>query len=149
VSTEWNTTPAEKLAGRVVRLQLDLNESQAQSRLWEEIAAERGTRMDEIQARAEAAEAEVARLRDGLRMLRSEEWTRVRASLIAVKGHLDTPYPDDSRWTPWTRFVELPLQRMDEAVRALLAEYEQPTDADLEHGQEVAKRLGLAEDGAA
>lgn len=29
----------------------------------------------------------------------------LNAALIAVKHHLDTPYPDDPRWTPWTRFV--------------------------------------------
>lgn len=36
------------------------------------------------------------------------------ASLIAVKGHLDTPYPDDPRWTPWTRFIERTLRDVDE-----------------------------------
>lgn len=56
MSTEWNTTPAEALAERIVRLQLDLNEALKQSRLWETVASERGTRMDEIQARAEEAE---------------------------------------------------------------------------------------------
>jgi hypothetical protein len=35
------------------------------------------------------------------------------ATLIAVKGHLDTPYPDDDRWTPWTRFVERALRDVD------------------------------------
>ncbi|MFE7720112.1 hypothetical protein ACFU44_13845 [Nocardia rhizosphaerihabitans] len=28
------------------------------------------------------------------------------AALFAVKPHLDKPYPDDPRWTPWSRFVE-------------------------------------------
>lgn len=36
------------------------------------------------------------------------------ASLIAVKGHLDQPYPDDPRWTPWTRFIERTLRKVDE-----------------------------------
>ena len=38
----------------------------------------------------------------------------IAASLIAVKGHLDTPYPDDPRWTPWTRFIERTLRQVDE-----------------------------------
>lgn len=38
----------------------------------------------------------------------------VLASLIAVKGHLDTPYPDDPRWTPWTRFVERAMRQVEE-----------------------------------
>lgn len=38
----------------------------------------------------------------------------ILASLIAVKGHLDTPYPDDPRWTPWTRFIERTLRDVDE-----------------------------------
>ena len=38
----------------------------------------------------------------------------IAASLIAVKGHLDKPYPDNPRWTPWTRFVERELRRLDE-----------------------------------
>lgn len=39
------------------------------------------------------------------------------ASLIAVKPHLDKPYPDDPRWTPWTRFVERTLARVDELAK--------------------------------
>ena len=42
------------------------------------------------------------------------------SALIAVKGHLDQPYPDDDRWTPWTRFVEPALQRLDESVKELV-----------------------------
>jgi hypothetical protein len=38
----------------------------------------------------------------------------ILASLIAVKPHLDVPYRDDPRWTPWTRFVERTLDRVDE-----------------------------------
>jgi len=41
------------------------------------------------------------------------------ADLIAVKGHLVTPYPDDPRWTPWRWFVERALHRSDEAATAL------------------------------
>jgi hypothetical protein len=39
---------------------------------WEFIAAERGTRMDEIQARAERAEAEVERLTEALREIEAK-----------------------------------------------------------------------------
>lgn len=41
------------------------------------------------------------------------------ASCIAVKGKLDQPYPDDERWTPWTRFIEPALRRLDEAEKDL------------------------------
>lgn len=36
------------------------------------------------------------------------------AALIAIEPHLSTPYPDDPRWTPWTRFVEPPLEYLYE-----------------------------------
>ena len=52
------------------------------------------------------------------------------ADLIAVKGHLDTPYPDDPRWTPWTRFIERTLRRVDD-----LAGIAQ----DALHGRELAR----------
>lgn len=29
---------------------------------------------------------------------------------ITVKSHLDKPYPDDERWSPWTRWVERPAR---------------------------------------
>lgn len=45
-------TPAERLSEQAQR--------------WERIAAERGVRMDELQARAEAAEARCARLQQAL-----------------------------------------------------------------------------------
>jgi hypothetical protein len=32
-----------------------------------------------------------------------------RAALV-VKGTLIKPYPDDPRWSPWTRFVEQPAR---------------------------------------
>ena len=41
----------------------------------------------------------------------------IAASLIAVKPHLDKPYPDDPRWTPWTRFIERTLERVDELAK--------------------------------
>lgn len=46
-------------------------------------------------------------------------WRDLRAALIAVNGHLNQPYPDDPRWTPWTRFVEPALGRMDADLAAL------------------------------
>ena len=35
------------------------------------------------------------------------------ADLLAVRGHLTTPYVDDPRWTPWSRFVERVLLNVD------------------------------------
>lgn len=62
-------------------------------------------------------EREKARLQQALKELRA----KVVPSLIAVKGHLDTPYVDDERWTPWTRFVEPCLYRFDEVLDEALA----------------------------
>lgn len=52
---------------------------------------------------------------------------------LAVKRHLDTPYPDDPRWTPWTRFAEPAIKR----ARAL-AEAEQGAVSVLETIRERA-----------
>lgn len=41
---------------------------------------------------------------------------RLASSLLAVQGNLMQPYPDDPRWTPWTRFVEPDLNRLMEAA---------------------------------
>lgn len=49
-----------------------------------------------------------------------EAWTDLVTGLIAVSPHLSQPYPDDARWTPWTRFVEHEIGRMDEAVKRAL-----------------------------
>jgi len=45
----------------------------------------------------------------------------IASALIAVKWHLDTPYPDSPEWTPWTRFVERALRKVDE-IPALVDE---------------------------
>lgn len=59
-------------------------------------------------------------VRDDLR----DAWRDLRASLIAVSGHLNTPYPDDPRWTPWTRFVERDLDNMGDSLARVEAELE-------------------------
>ncbi|MFD9444975.1 hypothetical protein [Streptomyces sp. NPDC060001] len=41
---------------------------------------------------------------------------RVTSALIAVESLLTTPYPDDPRWTPWTRFVQPALKELREAL---------------------------------
>ena len=40
------------------------------------------------------------------------------SGLFAIKPHLDKPYPEDGRWTPWTRFVEQELARCEHAADA-------------------------------
>jgi hypothetical protein len=53
-------------------------------------------------------------------------------SLIAVRGHLDEPYPDDERWTPWTRFIERCLIGLDSAraeTKIALAEHRAAREA--------------------
>lgn len=60
--------------------------------------------------RAEQAEAALERARQARR--------RMNSALIAVESHLTKPYPDDPRWTPWTRFVGPALQGLTEALQS-------------------------------
>ena len=68
-----------------------------------------------------------AEMAEGIREARrlaadaKEAWNDLVSSLIAVSPYLRQPYPDDARWTPWTRFVEHEMDRMDETVRALVS----------------------------
>lgn len=51
---------------------------------------------------------------------------------IVLEGALGTPYPDDPRWTPWTRFGERAFRRAGEAlevVRAALTPTKEAPDA--------------------
>ncbi|MFC8583321.1 hypothetical protein ACFUGD_01910 [Streptomyces sp. NPDC057217] len=41
---------------------------------------------------------------------------RLSSALIAVAPLLDKPYPDDPRWTPWTRFVAPALRNLRTAL---------------------------------
>ncbi|MEU1800842.1 hypothetical protein [Streptomyces sp. NPDC019937] len=41
---------------------------------------------------------------------------RVSSALVAVAPLLDQPYPDDPRWTPWTRFVRPAMAELREAL---------------------------------
>lgn len=34
-----------------------------------------------------------------------KKYKKLQAAIFAVKFYLDKPYPDDERWTPYTRFV--------------------------------------------
>jgi hypothetical protein len=59
--------------------------------------------------RADQAEAALARVRKASR--------RVTSALIAVEPRLTQPYPDDPRWTPWTRFVGPALKELQAALQ--------------------------------
>lgn len=48
-----------------------------------------------------------------------EAWTKLATGLIAVAPHLKQPYPDDDRWTPWSRFVGNEMDNVDAIVRKL------------------------------
>lgn len=63
------------------------------------------------------------------RDLMSRAWRDLRADLITVRPYLNESYPDDDRWTPWTRFVGRGVDRMDEAVKASKAELARLTQA--------------------
>ncbi|MGY0023725.1 hypothetical protein ACVHNB_32745 [Streptomyces sp. YJ-C3] len=64
--------------------------------------------LDALYQRAEQAEAVIERAHYARR--------RINSALIAVKPLLTTPYADDPRWTPWTRFVEPALRGLAGAL---------------------------------
>ena len=56
---------------------------------------------------------------------------RLHSTLIALSNRLDKPYPDDERWTPWTRFVLPMIDVVDSAIDELAARVEK-AEAELE-----------------
>lgn len=49
---------------------------------------------------------------------------QLRTSLITVEPFLDKPFPDDPRWTPWSRFIDRPWRQAataSELARAALS----------------------------
>jgi hypothetical protein len=65
--------------------------------------------LDALYARAEQAEAAIARARTARR--------RISSALIAVESLLTTPYPDNPHWTPWSRFVQPALNQLTDALQ--------------------------------
>lgn len=45
--------------------------------------------------------------------------TKCITTSIALSDRLDDPYPDDPRWTPWTRFAKPAADRALDARKAL------------------------------
>lgn len=78
---------------------------------YDQLCAALAAVLPDVEARVRRECAEEAR--DPIR--------RLTSALIAVEHNLDKPYPDDPRWTPWTRWVEPALK----AVRALADSWEQ------------------------
>lgn len=79
--------------------------------------------------KAIAAEDAIARARQARR--------RLTSALIAVEPLLTEPYPDDPRWTPWTRFVGPALKELSDALKTGPAANDEPPAA------------GVRQDGAA
>lgn len=46
-----------------------------------------------------------------------KKYSKLWAALFAVQFYLDKPYPDDTRWTPWSRFVGPATQMMQAALK--------------------------------
>jgi hypothetical protein len=67
--------------------------------------------------KSEAARAEFDDMRDSRDEL-TQAIHGLMSAMIAVEGHLNRPYPEDPRWTPWSRFVEPALARLSEALGA-------------------------------
>lgn len=45
---------------------------------------------------------------------------KLRSGLFAVEPQLNKPYPDDPRWTPYTRFVEPHLTNLTYIIEQLI-----------------------------
>jgi hypothetical protein len=60
--------------------------------------------------------ARVQELETRLTLIR-RQFSRLRAGLIVVEPLLTKPYPDDDRWTPWSRFVAPRLRMLEAAFR--------------------------------
>jgi hypothetical protein len=43
-------------------------------------------------------------------------WSKLKAGLFAVDPLLKKPYPDDERWTPWTRFIGPQASQLERAI---------------------------------
>lgn len=71
--------------------------------------------------KAIAAEDAIARARRARR--------RLTSALIAVEPLLAEPYPDDPRWTPWTRFVGPALKELSDALKTGPAANDEPPAA--------------------
>ena len=71
--------------------------------------------------------AERERLREALREAAGalKAWI---ATALTLRAHLEDPYPDDPRWTPYTRFVERELRRTAAARAAIRAALEGTPD---------------------
>lgn len=52
------------------------------------------------------------------------------ANVIAVEGSTDTPYPDDPRWSPWSRFLERALRRLSSAEEVSRQALQQTPDQE-------------------
>ena len=72
---------------------------------------------------------------------------RLNSALIAVEPLLTNPYPDDPRWTPWTRFVGPALKELKAALDEQPAAVPVPAGTDLReqvlHGLDFAYCNGI------
>mgnify|MGYP000439278058 CR=1 FL=1 len=53
---------------------------------------------------------------------------KVQFGVFAVMPYIDKPYPDDPRWTPYTRFIEDRLKHVEHIVGQLIIQ--QAGDSD-------------------
>lgn len=67
-----------------------------------------------ISDRIAAERAEAVKERTDLINLK---FKALEAGLIAVSNHLDKPFTDDPRWTPWSRFILPRAKMVREAIK--------------------------------
>ncbi|WP_439946482.1 hypothetical protein [Streptomyces sp. BBFR109] len=62
-------------------------------------------------------EQEAAKRVETERTFLYKKYKELWAGLMAIKPHLDKPFPDDPRWTPWSRFVHPRMVMLQQAFK--------------------------------
>jgi hypothetical protein len=80
------------------------------------LASQKGMCNDIMALLAAATQAAVVAALEERQKLSQKQFNHLEAALFAVKPLLDKPYPDDSRWSPWSRFVAPALLMAERAI---------------------------------
>lgn len=94
-----------------VRLAKQISEAYQRGRIDEAKTCEKAERHDYSRILAEAKRE----ARIDIKAVR-HQWNRLKIGLFAVDFYLKKPYPDDDKWSPWIKFVELKASELEKAI---------------------------------
>lgn len=63
--------------------------------------------------------------------------SQLKAGLFAIMYYIDKPFPDDARWTPYTRFIEPQIKQVDTIVIDLLTNSPEATNTAVRGAKEA------------